>query len=208
MADRSPIPVVVWGDSIAAGGWPQRAEFVHNVALNCGTPIRIVNEAVGGMPAATARAQFADRVAPHAPRIVILHFGANDLRHDGARGARPISTPEEFTAHLTAMTRACREIGARVLLLGYHRCRRLLVLPTGLPYDEALRRYSDLARQVAEATGADYLDVAATLDTVPAASWPDFVCEDGVHLSPLGLTLYGDLIATRLSEMVRELVKC
>lgn len=204
MADTGVVSVVVWGDSIAAGGWPQRAEFVCNVVLNAGRTVQVFNEAVGGMPAATARGQFAERIPGHQPDIVIIHFGANDLRHDGSRGGGPISTPDEFVDHLTAMTRDCQALGARVLLLGYHRCRRLMVLPTGLPYPEAVRHYSDLARQVADATGADFLDLAAALDTVADTSWTAFICDDGVHLSELGMYLYADIIATRVSEMARR----
>ena len=205
MSDATPVTVVVWGDSIAAAGWPQRAEAIHNLALNTGTPIRVFNEAVGGNPAAHARHEFADRVLIHAPDIVVVHFGANDLRHDGARGALPISTPEEFAAHLTAMLLACRQDAkARALALGHHRVRQPMRLPTGQLYADSLRHYSEIARRAAESAGADYLDMAAALAAVPDTPWTDFVCADGVHLSDLGLECYASIIASALAPMVRE----
>ena len=35
--------VVVWGDSIAASGWPQLLETTFNVGCNTGIPLRVVN---------------------------------------------------------------------------------------------------------------------------------------------------------------------
>ena len=59
MTEKTDAPktrtVVVWGDSIAAGGWPQAMEFIFNVVCNTGTSIRVVNSGQGGNPAAQAR---------------------------------------------------------------------------------------------------------------------------------------------------------
>lgn len=138
----------------------------------------------------------------HAPDIVIIHFGANDLRYDGSRGALPLSTPEEFAGHLTSMVQACREVaGARVLLLGYHRFRRPVTLPTGLTYEETRRCYNAVIRDVATSTGAEYLDMEVALDSVSDTSWTECVCDDGVHLSPLGQQLYASLLATAIARM-------
>lgn len=197
---NQPYTVVVWGDSIAAGGWPEITERQFNVALNTGRPIRVINEGVGGMPAARARGEFAQRVLPHAPDLVIIQFGFNDQRHDGSRGALPLSTPEEFADHLTAMTRQCRdEAGAAVLLVGNHRARSLLTMPSGLSYDETRAQYHAATRQVAQTLGVPFLDMEAELSRMPEARWTDFVTEDGVHLTPLGIRAYAAVMASWIS---------
>lgn len=197
-----PCTVLVWGDSIAASGWPQQTEFIHNVVLNTGRPIRVVNKGVGGLPAAAACRQFNDTVLPERPAIVILQFGFNDLRHDGSRGDLPISTPDEFEAHLMAMVRMCREqAGAEVIVFGNHRARTLLIMPSGRGYDETRAQYNSVAERVAKRMGVRYCDMAAVLSAAGLRT-EEIVCEDGVHLTPVGIRAYAQIAA---NEIVRVL---
>ncbi len=198
----SPFIVVVWGDSIAAQQWPEQAELAHNVALNTGRAIKVVNKGVGGLPAAAARGQFDTAVRPHQPNLVIIQFGFNDLRHDGTRGALPLSTPEEFEEHVTAMVAACRDQGgAQVLLYGNHRARRLTVLPTGRGYDETRALYNGCVKRVAEQMGVRFRDMAETFERA-GVPYTEIVCEDGVHLSPFGVQAYAAVAAGDIMEII------
>ncbi len=76
---------MVWGDSIAASGWPQQVEFIYNVALNTGRAVRVINSGVGGKPASHARNEFDTKVAQHKPEVVFIQFGFNDMRYDGVQ---------------------------------------------------------------------------------------------------------------------------
>jgi lysophospholipase L1-like esterase len=194
-ASEKSYVVVVWGDSIAAGigepgkAWPAQAEFIFNVAVNTGRSIKIHNEGVCGMPAAQARKEFQSRILPHQPDLVIIQFGFNDLRHDGSRGPLPISTPEEFEEHIERMVRDCRDTArAKVVLLGNHRARSMLEMPTGLTYDETRIRYKQGMAKVAGKMGVPYVDMEEELKG--AGDWREIICEDGVHLSPPGLSAY------------------
>jgi lysophospholipase L1-like esterase len=180
-------------------------EFTYNVCLNTGRSIRVVNKGAGGLPAATARGQFENAVLPEKPDIVIMQFGLNDQRHDGSRGPLPISTPEEFGEHLSAMIAMCRErAGARVIVFGNHQTRALLTMPTGLSYDETRARYNAIARRAAEKGGARFADVPAIL--AAAGLRPgDVVADDGVHLSPCGLSAYAQVAANEVRAGVNEI---
>lgn len=204
--NQNPFVVVVWSDSIGAGDqqhqWPALVETFCNVALNTGRIVKVLNESAGGMPAARARHEFESRVLRHSPDLVVIQFGFNDLRHDGSRGAQPISTPEEFGEHVTDMILKCRErTGSRVVIFGNHRARSALVMPGGLTYDETRARYNAAARQAAEAAGVPFYDMAVELKA-PEADWKDFVCADGVHLSPLGCHAYAWFAASLVSRLM------
>ena len=200
--NTGPCTVLVWGDSIAASGWPQRAERIFNVALNVGRSIKVVNKGVGGLPAAVACGGFNDAVLPDRPEIVIIQFGLNDLRHDGSRGALPISTPDEFKRHLTAMVRMCLDrLNDTVILFGNHRTRPLLTMPTGLGYDETRAQYNEVTRHVARETGVSYCDIEGVMTA--AGLYPEqVVAQDGIHLSPLGLEAYAQIAASELAKAV------
>jgi lysophospholipase L1-like esterase len=202
--NEKPFTVVVWGDSIAAGTaeyqWPALAERMCNVVLNTGHAVRVVNEGVGGKPAAGARHEFAERVLAHNPDLVIIQFGFNDIRYDGSRGNQPLSTPSEFGEHLQEMVRRCRqEAGANVVLFGNHRTRVGLTLPSRQSYDEGRIEYSALAQGVATRARVPFYDLAQELQ-MPEANWADFVGADGVHLSPLGFHAYAYFAANLIMQ--------
>lgn len=199
-----PFIVVVWGDSIAAAGWPDRSEFVHNVCVNAGRPVKVINMGVGGMPAATAKTQFQERVARHEPDLVLIQFGFNDLRSDGKRpNGLPLSTLEEFNAHIQEMVKRCREeLHARVVVLGNHRPRSVLRLLSGLSYSDTAALYREESRKAAHAQGVRYIDMS--VETIAGGlPWTDVVNEDGVHLSPAGINTYAGIASNIYMDEIR-----
>jgi lysophospholipase L1-like esterase len=202
MEEKKPYVVVVWGDSIAASGWPQQAEFLFNVVLNTGRPIRVINAGAGGLAAAIAHGQFSETILPHQPNLEIMQFGLNDMRHDGSRGELPISTPKEFDEHLMAMVKLCRErAGARVIIFGNHQTRCFLSLPTGLKYDETRAHYNMLARKVAKKTDSTHYDMAEVLAAV-GLRVEEVVGDDGVHLTPRGIQAYAQIAANAIMKVM------
>ncbi len=207
--ENRPYTVVVWGDSIAASGWPQKTEFILNVALNLGRTVRVVNEGVGGMPAAKARHLFEEKIRPHAPDLVIVQFGFNDARYDGSRDRLPISTLPEFRDHLAAMIGACRQVGAEVLVFGNHPARRIHRMPDGRPAADVYAEYARMAGTTARERGVRFFSLA---DGFAAVGWAadDFLSEDGVHLSPRGLEGYAQMAADQIQSVMVEtgVVRC
>lgn len=197
-----PCTVLVWGDSIAASGWPQRAESIFNTVLNTGRSIKVVNKAVGGLPASVACKEFSETVLPEKPETVAIQFGLNDLRHDGSRGSKPISTPFEFGQHLTSMVDMCmNQLNATVILFANHKTRPLITMPMGISYDEIREKYNDVILKVARAKDINYCNMEERLKA--ARLLPEQVLsEDGVHLSPLGLEAYAQIAASEFFKVL------
>jgi len=199
--------VVVWGDSIAAGSpelqWPALAERACRVSCHPGVAVTVVNAGIGGMPASVAAGQYAERIAPHKPDLVIIQFGFNDVRWPGSQGPRPISTPAEFAASLTRMVAECRAGGAEVVLFASHRPCVAMLLPDGYTYGEAVVRYNALVRRVAAITGTLCYDLAEEM-IPPGHVWTELLSPDGVHLSPLGFHAYGRFAASVILRVVQR----
>jgi len=204
MSTTNPFVIVVWGDSIAAGSkWPDQAQHAYNAVLCTGTTIRTINESTGGKPAAHARSEFDQRIAPHKPNLVVIQFGFNDLRYDGSRGNHPISSREEFASHLTHMARRCiDELGAQVLFSMNHEPRSVLVMPDGTPYTRVVAAYNQVTRRVAQELGTHLIDMW-TATQAAGESRDHIVNEDGVHLSERGRCIYGALMANKFREVIR-----
>ena len=191
--------IVVWGDSIPASGpnsWPEVAEFVYNNILNTGRAVKIINSSVGGKPAARAKNEFTERVAVHKPDLVFIQFGFNDMRYDGKRGNRPISTIPEFTSHISEMIMDCRDLGAAVIVLGNHRPASAITMPDGKTHAEKNMEYNDAAQQAAIACRAVYYNMSEI--ELPGVDWRELVCADCIHLSEFGRNIYGQFIASKI----------
>ena len=203
MTDGAQV-IIVWGDSIAASGWPERLEQSYNVAHNTGTPIRVINQGVGGMPAARARHMFDERIAAHQPDLVVIQFGFNDVRYDGSRGDKPLSTAEEFEQHMMDMAKRCAlDARAKVLLLANHRPMRANRMPSGNTYQQDIERYNAVTQRVAQVLGLAFMDMTEAT-TAAGADWRQIVNEDGVHLSPLGLHMYAAMVAGEVGRLLSE----
>jgi acyl-CoA thioesterase-1 len=137
------VTVVVLGDSLSAEyGLPRDTGWVKLLAdrLRDQSPAAdrrrqysVVNASISGETTSGGRARLPEILRQHHPAIVIIELGAND----GLRGL----SPEAMRANLQAMIDACRQAGARVLLVGIH------VPPNyGRDYD---RRFYDTFRDVA-----------------------------------------------------------
>lgn len=136
------------------------------------------------------------------PDLVLIQFGFNDIRYDGSRVDKPISTVQEFESHVSEMIALCRnEAKAAVVVLGNHRTRMNLILPSGLQYDKARIEYNRASRRAARKAGVPFHDMSEEL-MVPETRWSEYVCEDGVHLSPLGYHAYGRRVANIIMDHI------
>jgi acyl-CoA thioesterase I len=141
------ITLVVLGDSLSAEyGLPRDTGWVKLLADRLRNPPRdrspaadrrrqysVVNASISGETTSGGRARLPAILRQRHPAIVIIELGAND----GLRGL----SPEAMRANLQAMIDACRQAGARVLLVGIH------VPPNyGRDYD---RRFYDTFRELA-----------------------------------------------------------
>lgn len=196
--------IVVWGDSIPASGpnsWPETAEFIYNNFTNVGRTVKVINSSVGGKPAARAVNEFEERVAQFHPELVFIQFGFNDMRYDGKRGQKPISSVPEFGAHIREMIEDCKSIGAKVIVIGNHRPSTVITLPDGKSFAKKIFEYNNAAKEAALASKAVYFDMAEA--DIPGGSWFDLVCDDCVHLSEFGRSIYGQYAANLIYEYLK-----
>lgn len=100
--------ILALGDSLTYGtgapgqGYPERLAEL--------TGLRVVNAGVPGERARQGLARLPHLLKAHAPALVILCHGGNDLLHGSSR--------EVLGDELRAMVALCREAGADVVLLG------------------------------------------------------------------------------------------
>jgi len=112
-ADGAPLVLIV-GDSLSAEyglgrgqGW---VALLEERLVREKVQARVVNASISGDTTAGGRSRLPALLRQHRPAVVVIELGGNDA----LRGL-PLSTTRD---NLTAMARAAREAGARVLILG------------------------------------------------------------------------------------------
>ena len=158
-------PILVLGDSLSAAyhiaaesGWVA----LLAQRLQTAKPPRVtINASISGETTAGGLQRLPALLATHKPGIVIVELGAND----GLRGL-PL---EQIRANLTHILAACRDAGAKIVLLGIE-----LPLNYGPQYRTGLREmYRDEARDF------NALLVPFLLEGV--ADDPALMQDDGLH---------------------------
>jgi len=135
----APPVVLVLGDSLsAAHNIPIDAGWPHLLAARLETmtpPRRVVNASISGETTMSGRERLPGLLRQYQPALVILELGAND----GLQGM-PL---QQIRDNLDTMVTACRDAGAKVLLLGIE-----LPINYGPHYRDGLRAiYAGLARK-------------------------------------------------------------
>jgi acyl-CoA thioesterase-1 len=133
--------ILVVGDSLSAEYGLQRGSgwvaLLGQRLADEGIDATVVNASISGDTTSGGRTRLPSLLRQHRPDIVVIELGANDA----LRGL-PL---EETRANLAAMTRAAKEAGARVLLVG------MQIPPNyGRAYGEA---FADLFGTVARSEG-------------------------------------------------------
>jgi acyl-CoA thioesterase-1 len=136
-AGGQPTTILVLGDSLSAEyGLPRDAGWVRLLADRLareGRKYSVVNASISGETTSGGRTRLPALLRQHRPAIVVLQLGAND----GLRGLSLAAMRE----NLAAMTRASRDAGAQVLLVGMR-------IPPNYGRDYA-QRFSDVFAEVA-----------------------------------------------------------
>jgi len=160
-------PILVLGDSLSAAyhiapesGWVT----LLDQRLQQQTPqrrYRVVNASISGETTAGGLARLPKLLAENAPALVLVELGAND----GLRGL----AIEEIHANLQRILKACRDAGAKIVLIGIE-----LPINYGPQYRDGLRNmYRDIAREFNAPLVPFLLEGVATD--------PKLMQEDGLH---------------------------
>jgi len=160
-------PILVLGDSLSAAhnipiesGWVALLEQRLRQA-GLAHPRAVINASISGETTAGGLARLPGLLAQRRPALVLVELGAND----GLRGL-PIT---EIRTNLEHIVSACREAGAKVILLG-------IVLPVnyGPQYRGAL---SDMYRDIATEFNVPLVPFLLA----GVATDPKLMQDDGLH---------------------------
>jgi lysophospholipase L1-like esterase len=145
--------------------------------------VRVVNRGFGGSELADS-AKYASRiVVPHAPRIVVLYAGENDLN----RGV----TPETITADFDRFSGVIRKRlpDARIVVIG--------LKPSLLRWKlrEGMHQTNKMIRSHCAADRAcTYVDPWPAMIGKDGTPKPEFFVEDGLHMTPEGYKAWTALL--------------
>ena len=157
--------MLVLGDSLSAAYHiPPEAGWVALLAQRLektAPPRAVINASISGETSAGGLQRLPDLLAKHRPGLCVVELGAND----GLRGL-PL---EEIRGNVAKIVSACRDAGAKTLLLGIE-----LPVNYGTQYRTGLRElYRDVAR--------DFNVPLVPFLLAGVADKPELMQEDGLH---------------------------
>jgi acyl-CoA thioesterase-1 len=178
--------LLVVGDSLSSGyGLPSGRSWVDLLQQRLlveKLDYRVVNASISGETTLGGRNRFEALLRQHRPRVVVIELGAND----GLRG-QPV---EAMRANLSAMVRAARKAGARVLVIG-------MQIPPNYGQDYT-RKFHAAFTQVAQTERAAL--VPFLLDGF--AEQRELFQSDGIHPNERAQRLMLDTVWDRLRPLL------
>jgi lysophospholipase L1-like esterase len=181
-ADKQYPPVkggIVFIGSSSIARWSNLAESFPN--------LKVVNRGFGGSELGDS-AKYANRVVvPHAPRIVVLYAGENDLN----RGVSPDEINGEF-AKFAAVIRSSLP-NTRLVVIGLKPSLSRWHLRDGM------QATNKLIRTTCEGyKGCAYVDVWPSMLGKDGKPKPEFFVEDGLHMTPEGYKAWTQVLRPHL----------
>lgn len=172
-----PGPVVVLGDSLAAGVGSTGGKRGYVTLLQERLGVDIVNKGVAGNTTADGLARMDADVLALKPSLVIVELGGNDF-------LRQVEAQTVF-GNLETIIRRCQDGGAAVMLLGVR---------SGLLTDRNEKGFRDVARRTQTAYVPNIL--------ADVFGQPAFM-HDSIHPNDAGY----EKVATRIEPTVRDLLE-
>jgi lysophospholipase L1-like esterase len=201
----NPVKIVCLGDSLTGPvpgewyqdkflKWPDLLGLMATARLGGGRAV-VFNRGHAGGNSAHARERLPSQVLAEHPDLVAVLIGGNDFGHD----ADPISTSEKLRQNLTAIVRAVKEAGSKILLLQYFQPRAENMagvwthLNSGNPVIAEVAAVEEVPLLPLEPSfqkAADTYGISTLTDPV-----------DGVHLRPFGETVVAEAVFHKFTEL-------
>jgi lysophospholipase L1-like esterase len=149
--------------------------------------LEAVNRGFGGSEMADSARYAARVVLPHAPRVVVLYPGENDL----ARGTTPEAVGAGFASFYDTIRKALPE--TRIVAIG------LKPTPARWQLTDKMHHANRLIRSYCESRGrCVYIDVWPAMLGQDGRPKPEQFVSDGQHMSPEGYKVWTALVRPHL----------
>lgn len=199
--------LVCFGDSITrAAEFPETDRWplhLRDRLQHMGLQPRVYNRGVGGHTSAQGFDRFGEDVLPLLPGWVLVQFGFNDANvRDWS--PEPRVSLNEYRRNMALLHRLITDGGGQCVFIINH-------LPHGVTgvqgnqrsFEENFAPYNDVLRLLAAEIEAWTIDIPAQLRKSGRGP-SQLLGADGLHLSPQGNRLYGDLVFESLWSMLPE----
>lgn len=199
-SDRSQRTVIVFGDSITAGGALPSANrdkaWIRVVERESGGRLKMINEGKGGRPSASTK-EFDDMLSrqPKAD-VLVLALGTND-----SRDITPECVPKAVT-HLRYMVDKARQTygaGLSVLIVGPPNINKAALGPTKGIANEREAKLKELGEGFSKLAADLHCGYISLFGAVPETS----MTKDGVHPDPTGNEAIAKVILRELLKNTR-----
>lgn len=149
--------------------------------------LKVVNRGFGGSELAESVTYASRVVVPHAPRIVVLYAGENDLN----RGV----TPETIGADFDKFSRVIRTSlpSTRIVVIGLKPSLLRWKLRDGMHQTNKL-----IQTRCAAERNCMYVDPWPSMIGKDGTPKPEFFVEDGLHMTPAGYTAWTAMLRPHL----------
>jgi lysophospholipase L1-like esterase len=195
MPSMGATPIVCFGDSITARGYPK--------ILGESLGVEVVNAGVPGQTSKAALKRMKKDVLDRKPGVVVILFGTNDSRLDDPKTWVPV---EEYEKNLESMIEQSRSIGAKPVI-----CTIPPIDPAPYfkrhakePFEKAgglekvLDSYRAAAKHVAQAKDVPVVDLGQLLLK------EEWMSADGVHPTAKGDEIIAALVEKTVKPMVNQ----
>jgi lysophospholipase L1-like esterase len=205
--------LLMTGDSVTDCGRSEEGESVKNsvAGLGSGYPalvkaylnafypeldLRIINKGISGNRTPDILARMEKDHLSLKPDVVTVLIGVNDVwRHFDRPNERQVE-PDEYEANLTGIVEKLKTSARAVYVLTPF----LVKKDDGHPMYAMVQEYREIAKRVAEKTGAACIDLQKTYDKQIENADPTLYSADTVHP-----TICGHMVIAR--ELIREFTK-
>jgi len=150
--------------------------------------LKAVNRGFGGSEMADSARYAARVVLPHAPRVVVLYPGENDL----ARGTTPETIGAGFVSFYETIRKALP--ATRIIAIG------LKPTPARWHLTDQMHQANNRMRSYCEShTGCLYVDVWPAMLGADNKPKPEHFISDGQHMTPEGYKVWTSLVRPHLN---------
>ena len=190
--------IICFGDSITEGGdvdEPKRWTSILQSMLDEKWPdsYRVINKGIDGNTSAQGFDRFCEDVLPYLPGLLLVEFGFNDANVKDWSIEHRVSQ-QEFVRNLREFHRiATVHDSSCVYILNHTIAEVEGIQGNGLSYNENLAPYDKTVIELAEALGAEKIDLPGMM----AASGVDLnaiLSDDNLHLSETGNKHYAQIV--------------